>query len=429
MAEPCYLWYELCDTFEEQFSFITNEIDHYYRVFEQNNVRSLKEIAKELKMEINELKDIYNVDKSLLDLCLKNEESDWKLYDEFLYLKYLLDNLWDRFKYIVYAIFNTSLRRRLDYLEFEKVHIVTRDLCKYFQTKIHHKYDVIVEAHFGYDLSYYWIPITVNKKYGVINTPRTYSYCTRHLPINCHEVSHPIIDLNSKEILDEPEFKNAFMAVYDFIYKHFLFLNESYSRKQLENVTSSVFSEIFADIFSVLICSEAFISSFTTSELWPRDKINARAWMIYKLWKYHPPNEFRFRICNEVLKILGKKEEKRAKILEKDWNKISSFQDDVPYSIYADELQVYIDNLIDEFNIKEVVNKLISDNSSIKIVPYKIKKEKTLDDISESDDPIEILNAIWRTRYKRFCTGIDIADRKTTQALKGLYYSLESRRK
>ena len=313
MVASCFLWYELCDTFKEQFSFITNEIDHYYNVFEQNNISSLKEIIKDLKIELNELKELYNRYKSLLDLYLMNNESNWNTYDEFSYLKYLLDSLWERFKYIVYTIFNTSLRRRLDYLEFEKVHVITRNLCKYFQTKIYHKHDVIIEAHFGYDLSYYWIPITIEKKHGIINTPRTYSYCTRHLPINCHEVSHPIIELNTKEILNESEFKNAFMAVYDYITKHYLLLNEPYSRKQIENVTSSVFSEILADIFSVLICSEAFLSSFITSELWPRDKIHARTWMINRLWKHHPPNEFRFRICNEVLKILGKKEEKELK--------------------------------------------------------------------------------------------------------------------
>lgn len=47
-----FLWHEICDNFEEKFSFLMNEIDHYNYIFQQNNVVTLLNITSNFKSEL-----------------------------------------------------------------------------------------------------------------------------------------------------------------------------------------------------------------------------------------------------------------------------------------------------------------------------------------------------------------------------------------
>lgn len=331
--------------------------------------------------------------------------------------------IWDRLKYVYRAIYNLRLRRRLEATEIIKNHIISKRLCNHYISKINNASKVTVEAHLGSDPEYKWIPLTLQKE-GIINIPRLNSFSTRLLPIICHEASHPIIALNTNLILQGNTYKEAFQSIHDFVLKHFQFLRLEDPENISQTYASSIFSEILADIFSVLICSHSYLWAFSSSELWPWDRINAKDWMVYGYWTSHPPNEFRFRVCNEVLNIINRRQ---ARLLARNWRTISSLQNNFPDNIFIIALKAFSDDLYNELKIRDLVNEIRNDRSIIYIDPYR-GGIKSLDDITEADEPIDILNAIWETRYNRFINGIDLDDRKTTKALKTLYYSLALRR-
>lgn len=425
MPDDCYLWYELCDTFEEHYHFIKNELDHYSIVFTQRGITNLSKIVDELTNDLRRVYITYSQHKTTLNEVISNEESDWNTYYSFSVMKYLLHDVWDRFQYIVYSIFDRDIRIRLDHDEISKNHVVSRNLCRHFIDKIRSNYEVTVESHFGYDLSYYWMSLTTTQK-GIINAPRINSYCTRLLPIYCHEVTHPIIELNTREILGNEYFRSFFVSVHDYILSHYLLLDNAFSREEVEKVTSSVFSEILADTISTLVCQESYVLAFCTSELWPQDKMLAKEWLSGGSWKTHPPNEMRFLICNNILRILEKNE--IADRIENDWIRISSLQDDYHDDEPYLSLNLLIENLIREINLDEIIQVFTTPDSPILINTIPSIEGRNLEDVSYQDDPIAILNAIWNTRLSRFSDGENQDDRLTSQALKKLHYSLMFRR-
>jgi len=414
----------MCETFDERADFIYNELNYYRFVFQRNNMTNLLGIVEELLKELNLIKNIFTVYENKLRINFNNDESNHFDYTRLNIFYNYLELLWEGCKHIVHSIFDSSIKRRLDYVEITKNHEIFRMLCKHYLNHMKNMYEISVEASVGYDFGYYWKSLT-NDKQGVIHIPKINSYYTRFYPLLCHETTHPVISLNTSSLLTENIYENAFVTINDFVLKHFEILQVNPVRNRSSETAAVLLSEILADIFSIFICNESYLWAFITSDLWPLPKQIISYWFTNNAWKKHPPNELRVKYCCEALNYLGFK--KRAKELIDNWIFVNSIQDNFVDNKYTTNLKIFNEDFLNEFNFNEVFKHMTDKLSSIKLIPHKTHVRKDISKITIKDDPIIILNSIWNLRYKRFNSNIQDNNRDTTKILYTLYYSLKSR--
>ncbi len=419
-----YLWYEICDDYYEKYNYLLNEIEHYKLIFEKHDIKSLLNIINYFYDSIVNGNNNYEVHKLSIDLSLLNKYPSYYSYKKFIETKENLFAICDRLKYILYTINNLRLRRRLEPNDVIKNHIISRKLSKYFISKIDNVESVGVEAYLSSSPDYFWIPLT-NREEGIINVPRINTYSTRLLPIICHESSHPIIDRNTKTILSVKTYNESYDSISNYVKKLCKTFKVNSGNDKVKTMTSSIFSEIYADIISVFICQQAYIWPFFSSLLWPWNIINAKDWLVSGYWKTHPPNEFRFRICSETLQKISNT--KHTDVIKRNWEGIRNLQNDCEKNLYTELYKIFSDELYKNFKIKNVIKEIQNKSSKLYVKPLKIYDDVGIDDLKDDEDPIIILNSIWNTRYNRYNGQGDKDDRKTTKIIKLLYSSLEKR--
>jgi len=426
-----FLWNELNETTDEKFAYIENELAHYKNIFNSNKMHSLLEIVNEIETELKLLKGYYYLIKKELDVRINgsvefySELNDSYLYNLYLFCRSLLNEIMERLKYIIYSIFDSDVRRRLDQHEIYKNHQISRNLCNYIvKEKIKNSRSINIEAHYGYELNYYWKELTSSKN-GIINAPRNNAFYIRFLPIFGHEVSHPIIEINSKKILDDPILHSSYIVTQDFITKIFSFLYTDIDINKIQLITNSVHSEILADLFSTIIFGESFLYAFAGSDLVPQDIINAHLWFVSTAWQTHPPNSLRFKLINQTLKELKNPE---SSLLNSSWKKIAKLEEDFDRDEPSTNLNLFINDYLKEIQLKDIINTLLDPNSPIKLTQYEPTIKDDVDNLQITDDPISIIRSIWKIRYLRWTSGLNLTRRDTAKYLRILHYSLEARR-
>lgn len=410
------------DAVNEKLQYINNEIYHYETLFRKKNITNLYRIIVGLKIDLKNINNYYQSIAKIIDSDLLNKTSNWRAYNELNIIKNIYINSYlNRIKHITFSIFDADLRRRLESIEVMKNHKISRALCNFFISNLNIDINMYVEAHFGYEAEYKWISL-YGYNPGVINAPKMNAYCTRLLPILCHESMHPVINYYWNDILSDHTFSNLYRNILEYVIKNYLLKDNNYILKNAIQYASYQFSEIMCDLISTLICGQSYIKAFCSSLLYPVNIIHAKTYLDNRFWKTHPPNVIRFLLCNKMFNQMGCKKE--SKLMKDNWNVISNLQNNYPKNDNDIKLfNNYISDFMIDCDIKKIYEKFYTKNSPLRISKTKIPF-KTIEKLTHNDKPLTIINSIWNSRYKRYESKFNMSDRNTTKVLMYLYSSL-----